>query len=113
MEVILHGDLRRFGERFQVEARTPREALEKLGIPLEEVWLLAVGGKAGGLGEEGGGPSRAAPPSPGVVYSGSCPKRQGALKGGSRPTPTPRGKEKRAEEGPPLYARGPHRHQGL
>ena len=56
MEVLLHGDLRRFGERFQVEARTPREALEKLGIPLEEVWLLAVGDKAVGLDEEVEGP---------------------------------------------------------
>lgn len=80
MEVLLHGDLRRFGERFQVEARTPREALEKLGIPLEEVWLLAVGDKAVGLDEEVEGPLGSTP-SPGVVYSGSCPKRQGALKG--------------------------------
>ena len=73
MEVILHGDLRRFGERFQVEARTPREALEKLGIPLEEVWLLAVGDKAGGLDEEGEGPLEVSPPIAGGGILGVLP----------------------------------------
>ena len=42
MEVILHGDLRRFGERFQVEARTPREALEKLAETLEKLDKFGV-----------------------------------------------------------------------
>ncbi len=108
MVVILHGDLRRFGERLEVEARTPREALEKLGIPLEEAWLLAVANRVVGLDEEVEGILEVYPPIRGVVYLGSCRKGQGARKGGSRPTPTPRRKEKHGEEGPPLYARGPH-----
>lgn len=62
MRVILHGDLRRFGEALEVEARTPKEALEKLGIPPEEVWLLAVGEKMVGLEEEVEGPIEVYPP---------------------------------------------------
>ncbi|WP_038058295.1 hypothetical protein [Thermus amyloliquefaciens] len=62
MEVILHGDLRRFGERLEVEAKTPREALEKLGIPLEEAWLLAVGKKAVGPDDPVEGPLEVYPP---------------------------------------------------
>ncbi len=89
MEVILHGDLRRFGERFQVEAKTPKEALEKLGIPLEEIWLLAVGDKAVGLDEEVEGPLEVYPPSPGVVYLGSCPNKAGGAKGGEPPDAHP------------------------
>lgn len=73
MEVILHGDFCRFGERFQVEARTPREALEKLGIPLEEVWLLVVGDKAVGLDEEVEGPLEVYPPIAGGGILGVLP----------------------------------------
>ncbi|MFN4070746.1 MAG: hypothetical protein ACK4HT_04180 [Thermus caldifontis] len=62
MKVILHGDLRRFGEVLEVEAKTPKEALERLGIPLEEAWLLAVGEKAVGLEEEVEGPLEVYPP---------------------------------------------------
>uniref|UniRef100_A0A7C6A0K6 MoaD/ThiS family protein n=1 Tax=Thermus tengchongensis TaxID=1214928 RepID=A0A7C6A0K6_9DEIN len=62
MEVILHGDLRRFGERLWVEAQTPREALEKLGIPLEEAWLLAVGERVVGPDEPVEGPLEVYPP---------------------------------------------------
>lgn len=73
MEVVLHGDLRRFGERLQVEAKTPREALEKLGIPLEEVWLLAVGDRAVGLDEEVEGPLEVYPPIAGGGILGVLP----------------------------------------
>jgi len=69
VEVVLHGDLRRFGERLRVEARTPREALEKLGIPLEEVWLLAVGDRAVDLEEEVEGPLEVYPPIAGGWYT--------------------------------------------
>lgn len=62
MEVVLHGDLRRYGERLRVEARTPKEALERLGIPLEEVWLLAVGDRVVGLEEATEGPLEVYPP---------------------------------------------------
>ncbi|WP_337844333.1 hypothetical protein [Thermus sp.] len=62
MVVILHGDLRRFGERLEVEAKTPKEALERLGIPLEEVWLLAVGDRPVELLEEVEGPLEVYPP---------------------------------------------------
>lgn len=62
MVVILHGDLRRFGERLEVEAKTPKEALERLGIPLEEVWLLAVGDRPVELSEEVEGPLEVYPP---------------------------------------------------
>ncbi|RTI11824.1 hypothetical protein [Thermus scotoductus] len=62
MRVILHGDLRRFGEALEVEAKTPKEALEKLGIPLEEAWLLAVGERMVGLEEEVEGPLEVYPP---------------------------------------------------
>jgi len=67
--VVLHGDLRRFGERLEVEARTPREALEKLGIPLEEVWLLAEGNRVVGLDEEVEGPLEVFPPIAGGWYT--------------------------------------------
>jgi hypothetical protein len=70
MVVILHGDLRRFGERLEVEARTPREALEKLGIPLEEAWLLAVGDRVVDLDEEVEGPLEVYPPIAGGWYTG-------------------------------------------
>ncbi|GAA6756303.1 hypothetical protein Thermus77420_17790 [Thermus thalpophilus] len=69
MEVLLHGDLRRYGERLQVEAKTPKEALEKLGVPLEEVWLLAVGDKVVGLEEEVEGPLEVYPPIAGGWYT--------------------------------------------
>ncbi|UZX15636.1 hypothetical protein KQ693_00910 [Thermus sp. PS18] len=62
MKVVLHGDLRRFGEVLEVEAKTPKEALEKLGIPLEEVWLLAVGGRMVEPHEEVEGPLEVYPP---------------------------------------------------
>ncbi|RTH16667.1 hypothetical protein CSW41_09045 [Thermus scotoductus] len=62
MRVILHGDLRRFGEALEVEAKTPKEALEKLGIPLEEAWLLAVGGRMVEPHEEVEGPLEVYPP---------------------------------------------------
>ncbi|WP_135257017.1 hypothetical protein [Thermus caldilimi] len=62
MKVVLHGDLRRFGEALEVEAKTPKEALEKLGIPLEEVWLLAAGERAVGLDEPVEGPLEVYPP---------------------------------------------------
>ncbi|WP_234555309.1 hypothetical protein [Thermus caliditerrae] len=62
MEVVLHGDLRRFGERLWVEAKTPREALEKLGIPLEEAWLLAVGERVVDPDEPVEGPLEVYPP---------------------------------------------------
>jgi hypothetical protein len=70
MRVILHGDLRRFGERLEVEARTPREALKKLGIPLEEAWLLAVGDRVVDLDEEVEGPLEVYPPIAGGWYTG-------------------------------------------
>ncbi len=70
MRVILHGDLRRFGERLEVKARTPREALEKLGIPLEEAWLLAVGDRVVDLDEEVEGPLEVYPPIAGGGYTG-------------------------------------------
>nr|WP_152607348.1 hypothetical protein [Thermus sp. 2.9] len=69
MEVVLHGDLRRYGERLQVEARTPKEALEKLGVPLDEVWLLAVGDRVVGLEEEVEGPLEVYPPIAGGWYT--------------------------------------------
>jgi hypothetical protein len=85
MRVILHGDLRRFGERLEVEAKTPREALGKLGIPLEEAWLLAVGDRVVDLDEEVEGPLEVYPPHRRrVVYWGSCLKAGGA-KGGEPP----------------------------
>lgn len=62
MKLVLHGDLRRFGEALEVEAKTPKEALEKLGIPLEEVWLLAVGERVVELEEEVEGPLEVYPP---------------------------------------------------
>lgn len=62
MKVVLHGDLRRFGEVLEVEAKTPKEALEKLGIPLEEAWLLAVGGRVVEPHEEVEGPLEVYPP---------------------------------------------------
>lgn len=62
MRVVLHGDLRRFGEVLEVEANTPKEALTKLGIPLEEVWLLAVGERVVELEEEVEGPLEVYPP---------------------------------------------------
>ncbi len=62
MVVILHGDLRRYGHRLEVEARTPLEALRKLGIPLEEVWLLAVGDRPVEPEEEVEGPLEVYPP---------------------------------------------------
>ncbi|WP_018111331.1 hypothetical protein [Thermus igniterrae] len=62
MEVRLHGDLRRYGERLEVEAKTPKEALLRLGIPLEEVWLLAVGERVVELEEEVEGPLEVFPP---------------------------------------------------
>lgn len=62
MKVVLHGDLRRFGEVLEVEAKTPKEALEKLGIPLEEAWLLAVGGRRVEPHEEVEGPLEVYPP---------------------------------------------------
>ncbi|MFS8741329.1 hypothetical protein [Synechococcus sp. WC10meta] len=70
MRVILHGDLRRFGERLEVEAKTPREALGKLGIPLEEAWLLAVGDRVVDLDEEVEGPLEVYPPIAGGWYTG-------------------------------------------
>ncbi|GLV48640.1 hypothetical protein TJA_17620 [Thermus sp. LT1-2-5] len=69
MEVLLHGDLRRYGERLRVEAKTPKEALEKLGVPLEEVWLLAVGDKVVGLEEEVEGPLEVYPSIAGGWYT--------------------------------------------
>lgn len=62
MKLVLHGDPRRFGEALEVEAKTPKEALEKLGIPLEEAWLLAVGERMVGLEEEVEGPLEVYPP---------------------------------------------------
>ncbi|APD09611.1 hypothetical protein CSW23_06120 [Thermus scotoductus] len=62
MKLVLHGDLRRFGEVLEVEAKTPKEALEKLGIPLEEAWLLAVGGRMVEPHEEVEGPLEVYPP---------------------------------------------------
>lgn len=62
MKLVLHGDLRRFGEALEVEAKTPKEVLEKLGIPLEEAWLLAVGERMVGLEEEVEGPLEVYPP---------------------------------------------------
>ena len=70
MRVILHGDLRRFGERLEVEAKTPREVLGKLGIPLEEAWLLAVGDRVVDLDEEVEGPLEVYPPIAGGWYTG-------------------------------------------
>ena len=49
------------------------EALEKLGIPLEEVWLLAVGDKAVGLDEEVEGPLEVYPPIAGGGILGVLP----------------------------------------
>ncbi len=89
MEVVLHGDLRRFGERLRVEARTPREALEKLGIPLEEVWLLAVGDRAVDLEEEVEGPLEVYPPSPGGGILKVLPQKAGGAKGGEPPDAHP------------------------
>ncbi len=108
MRVLLHGDLRRFGEVLEVEAKTPKEALEKLGIPLEEVWLLAVGERVVGLEEEVEGPLETYPPIAGGGILWVLPQGRGREQGGSRPTPTPRRKEKDGEEGTPLYARGSH-----
>nr|WP_117237506.1 hypothetical protein [Thermus sediminis] len=85
MVVILHGDLRRFGERLEVEAKTPKEALEKLCIPLEEAWLLAVGERMVGLDEEVEGPLEVFPPIAGGGILRVLPHGAGGAKGGEPP----------------------------
>lgn len=68
MEVLLHGNLRRLGERVEVEARTPREALLALGVdPEAEEWILVVGERIVGLDEEVEGPLEVYPPIAGGV----------------------------------------------
>lgn len=68
MEVLLHGNLRRLGERVEVRARTPREALLALGVdPEAEEWILVVGERIVGLDEEVEGPLEVYPPIAGGV----------------------------------------------
>lgn len=68
MEVVLHGNLRRLGERVEVEARTPREALLALGVdPEAEEWILVVGERIVGLDEEVEGLLEVYPPIAGGV----------------------------------------------
>lgn len=68
MEVLLHGNLRRLGERVEVRGRTPREALLALGVdPEAEEWILVVGERIVGLDEEVEGPLEVYPPIAGGV----------------------------------------------
>jgi predicted phage tail protein len=70
MVVVLHGNLRRLGERVEVEARTPREALMALGVdPEAEEWILAVGERVVGLDEPVEGPLEVYPPIAGGWYT--------------------------------------------
>jgi len=70
VEVVLHGNLRRLGDRVRVEAKTPREALLALGVdPEAEEWILVVGDRVVGLDERVEGPLEVYPPIAGGWYT--------------------------------------------